>query len=152
MLPGGRGGGGVGVYSDRCISPSLRPAFDEMFLICLFHESFLSTITHKISSSSTSQIYGLVGCLFLEIVIALHVDGSKVTFHLSADLSMLFRSLSVETCTYCLSITFRSYCVRGERFLIVPGPRYFPWVSIVMPYDFSVWTPSCPGTNSLDIM
>ena len=68
--------------------------------MCLFHVSFLSTVTPRISSSSTSLILVvqknrsvLVGCLFRDIVIALHLVGSNATFHLSAHVFILARSL-----------------------------------------------------------
>ena len=67
---------------------------------CLVQVSLQSTVTPKISNSlfSASLVLPknrshLVGFRFLEIVIALHFDGSNVIFHLSAQLFILSRSL-----------------------------------------------------------
>ena len=38
-------------------------------------------------------------------------------------------------------------CVREDRILIVSVPWDVPRVSVVKPYDFNVWAPSCSGTN-----
>ena len=42
--------------------------------------------------------------------------------------------------------------VRGEHILIVSVSRDFPWVLIVMPYNFSVWASSCSDTDNLNLM
>ena len=81
-------------------APSLCLALEEMLLICLLHVNLLSTVTPRISRSSTSVIMALpkyrsifVGFLFHEMVNALHLVGSNATLHLSAHLFMFSRSL-----------------------------------------------------------
>ena len=76
-------------------APSLCAALGEMLFICLFHINLLSTVTPRISRSSTSVIMALpkyrsifVGFLFVEMVNALHLVGSNVTLDSSAHLFM----------------------------------------------------------------
>ena len=85
-------------------APSFCPALVLLLQMCLVQVSLLSTVTPKISSSSFSGSSmspkngpDLVGFLFLEVVRTLHLHGSNVTFHLSAQFLILSRFRLVVT-------------------------------------------------------
>ena len=96
-------------YVDSCSSCDIM---FEMLEMCLDQRSLLSAATPRILSSvsTTSFVFpkyrlGTAGVHFLDSIKALHLMGSKVTFHLAAHTLIFSRSLFRLVKTLTLSFT-----------------------------------------------